>query len=247
MTYRFDEIADKAGFIAKLPADGSTLRRRFVCERCDRELTTSVCVCDKCAQVQLVERRAAALARARNSIPDTFRGVRLAQLAKPVGKASSELIRGAFDALRGETPTVTLTGPTRAGKTTIACAMLNEVIAAGAEMGCEQKTLDRARFAHFGDAVDLAMQRKEHRLGNGTPGDLLRAKNASVLVIDEFGREDRSDMDVAKLIHQRHRECRLTIVTTWMDRAGVAKAYDGGTATRLFTNSILFELGGAKS
>jgi DNA replication protein DnaC len=242
---RFAELVRRAGFIAGIPGN-APVQRRFTCRRCACELASNVSECEACAGAERVEKRAALLARARASIPERFRAVRFAHLVQPTGRAPRELVVDAFNALKGESPIVTFAGPTLAGKTSLATAMLNYVIELGDNLECDQKVLERARFAMFADAVVLALSRKEHRLGNGTPGDLLRAKNASVLVIDEFWREDRSDMDVAKLIHQRHRECRLTIVTTWLDRAGVAKVYDGGTATRLFTASILFELGGAK-
>lgn len=245
-TERFGDIARRAGLIATLPSAETVARRRFTCRRCACELAANVSECEACAGLERVEKRAALLARARNSVPPHFRAIRFNQLVQPAGRAPRQLVREAYDALKGEKPIVTFAGPTQAGKTTLACAMLNHVIELGANLGCDDATLERARFAMFGDAVDLALSRKEHRFGNGTPGDLLRAKNASMLVIDEFGREDRSDMDVAKLIHQRCRDRKLTIVTTWMDRPAVTRAYDGGTATRLFTDSILFELGAPK-
>jgi len=245
MMSRFDEIARKAGLIAKLPAVPA--RRRFTCGRCERELSANVCVCDECAQAERYERRGFELNRARESIPSRFRWSRLTapELAKRL-KATPKVIRAAWTAIGGANPTVTIVGQSGTGKTSLAVAMLAEVIEAGAAMSCDMKTLERARFAHFADAPQLAISRKEHKLGADAPGEVLRARRASVLVLDEVGKEGRGELDVAKIIHEREAACALTIVTTWLDEAGILAAYDGGLARRLFRKSILFELGGAK-
>lgn len=243
--HRFDYIARKAGLIATLPAE--PVRRRFACERCGVELETNVCRCEPCAQAEHVEKRAALLARARESIPRRFRWARLnaPELAKRL-RATPKVIEAAWACLSGANPIVTIVGQSGSGKTSLACAMLAEIIEAGADLACDPKLLERARFAWFADAPQLAIARKEYRLGGGAPDEVLRARRASVLVLDELGRDGKAELDVGKIIHEREAACALTIVTTWLDEAGVLAAYDGGLARRLFRKSILFELGGAK-
>jgi hypothetical protein len=87
------------------------------------------------------------------------------------------------------------------------------------------------------------MARQGHRLGGGEPPELADAKRASVRVVDEFGRDDRRNSDVCKLVHEREAEQRLTIVTTWMNQAEVASNYDGGIARRLFEGALVIRLG----
>ncbi|HMJ56444.1 MAG TPA: hypothetical protein VK540_30465 [Polyangiaceae bacterium] len=243
---RFSEIAEKARLIASLPA--GPVARRFTCERCDVELAENRCVCGPCYQAQQLERQASVLTTARESIPAKFRWARLhsPDFAKRVA-GSDKVIEAARDALVGKTPVVTIVGASGSGKTSLACAMLADVIEAGAFPTCDAKTLQRARYGLFVDAQQLALSRKEHRLGLGAPDNVLRARRASVLVIDELGREDKTTLDVAKIVHEREAACKLTIVTTWLDEAGVLSAYDGGLARRLFRKSILFKLGGGKS
>lgn len=243
--YRFDYIARKAGLIAELPT--GPVRRRFICERCGVELMANVCRCETCAAAEQVEKRAALIVRARESIPQRFRWARLTApaLAKRL-KASPKVVETAWHALSGANPIVTIVGQSGTGKTSLAVAMLAEIIEAGAVLTCDPKVLDRARFAHFAGCQQLAIARKEHKLGAGAPDEVMRARRASVLVLDEVGREGKGELDVAKIIHEREADCALTIVTTWLDEGGALAAYDSGLARRLFRKSILFELGGAK-
>lgn len=239
---RFDDIARKAGLIATLPTQ--PVARRFTCERCGRDLAENVCICGPCNDAKRIERRNSELYRARESVPTRYRWARLATLlASKRLKATPKAIEAAWLALSGANPIVTIVGQSGTGKTSLACAMLAEVIEAGADLACDPKVLERARFAHFADAPQLAISRKEHKLGADAPGEVLRARRASVLVLDEVGREGKGELDVAKIIHEREAACSLTIVTTWLDEAGILAAYDGGLARRLFRKSILFELG----
>lgn len=240
---RLADLLDRAGRILTMPV-AEPVARRFPCARCGADIGRSCWICDGCAKGEAGRHRAELLARARESIPAKFRGVRFAspEFSKRV-KASDLAIASAKAAPTGKRAVVTIIGAAGAGKTTLACAMLSDVIEAAADLKCDANVLGRARFARFADAVDLSQARQEHRLGADAPPTVLMAKNASVLVVDEFGRDDRRVADVAKVIHDREAASRLTIVTTWMDQRAIADAYDGGVARRLFEKATVIRLG----
>lgn len=244
---RFDLVAQRADLLTNLVLDDDQpVRRRFPCPGCGEDIGRNVWACDACAARAIVERRDSQLRTARESIPGDFQDCRFTTpgLAQRIA-ASPGAIAGAREALTGESALVTILGPTGEGKTTLACAMLAEVIEAGANLHCHPEVLERARTAHFGDALRLSQARQEARLGVGEPVELLRARKASVLVVDELGRDRSNDVDVIKIIHERQAAKRLTIVTTWLDQADIAAAYDGGIARRLFQRATVFRLGTA--
>lgn len=240
---RFDDIAAKAKFIQGLP-DVPTAHRKFPCARCGRDIGRSVWICDGCQVNEKRTVRDMQLLRARESVPIKFRTVRFGspEMASRV-KGTQFAVAAARKALEGARSVVTIIGAAGSGKTTLACAMLAEVIEAGADLNCAGEVLERARFARFVDAVDLSQARQEHRLGAAAPPIVLGAKNASLLVVDEFGRDDRKTLDVAKIVHDREAAKRLTVVTTWMDQAQIAAAYDGGVSRRLFEKATVIRLG----
>lgn len=243
MMVRIDDVAQRADLLTNLVVD-QPVPRRFPCPGCGQDIGRNVWACDGCAARALVERRDSMLRPARESIPQDFRACRFStpDLARWI-VASPGAIAGARDALSGESALVTILGSTGVGKTTLACAMLAEVIEAGADLRCAPDVLERARTAYFVDALRLSQARQEARLGTGEPRELLRAKKASVLVVDEFGRDRALDVDVTKIIHERQAAKRLTIVTTWLDQAEIATSYDGGIARRLFQRATVFRLG----
>lgn len=240
---RLAEIAVKSGAVALLPSE-KPVARRFPCPRCGVDIGRNLWACEVCAGADRQAARETILSTARDSVPAFFRPIRFGTpaFAKLV-HASPAAIAAARAALSDGTAVVTLRGDPSKGKTTLACAMLAEVVDAGADLACHPTALERARYARFVDAVQLSLSRQEHRLGGGAPDEVLRAKNASVLVLDEFGKDDRRTVDVAKIIHDRHAAGDLTIVTTWMDQAAVAAAYDGGVARRLFEKAVVIRLG----
>ncbi len=233
-------------FVELLDAGPDAARRVFRCERCNRDIGKNTWICDACLVVHRAELRDRALAHARATIPEKFRTASFHSLElQQWVKASKAAIRGAYNALKLPIPIVTIVGAPGSGKTTLACAMLREVIDQAGKLECDEATLARGRRARFYEAYDLSVARKQTRLGGGEPIDLADAKTASVLVVDEIGRDDRSTSDVAKILHDREAERLFTIVTTWMSQADIAAAYDGGIARRLFESATLIELGAA--
>jgi hypothetical protein len=115
-------------------------------------------------------------------------------------------------------------GPSGSGKTSLACALLREWEARHAP-----------RCAMFVNAWTLSTARVDHGFAHGEPPEVHRAKNASLLLIDDLGSEPRTTMNaVPEVIFHRSERGGPTWVTTWLSSEALAERYGDGTARRLF-------------
>lgn len=231
-----------AELIWKLPVVETT-RRTFPCRRCGKNIGRNCSICATCVLPHRLELRAQALYPARDSIDKDYRWAQFDSplLAGRVG-ARAHVLAQARVLLTGSETVVTIVGQTGSGKTSLACAMLSGAIEAAADLDCDRDTLERAKCAHFADAYALSVARAQHKLGGGEPPELVRAKAASVLVLDELGRDERKTSDVAEVIRRRMAAGRPTIITTWQSQQEIKLAYDGGIARRLFQRGTLIPL-----
>lgn len=149
---------------------------------------------------------------------------------------------------RKGSPTITFTGDPGNGKTTLACAMVRELISAGTRGG---KDMARARGVEYVCALDLASETAATPLGQHCP--LVETiKRASVLLLDEVGRVGRlkNDPIILEILHKRHRDLWPTIMTSPFTReemvAEMAKhgADDGGFVRRVYDDAIVVHVGG---
>jgi hypothetical protein len=114
-------------------------------------------------------------------------------------------------------------GPSGSGKTSLACALLRAWEARFAP-----------RCAMFVHAWRLSVARADQRFG-GEPPDVERAKNASLLLIDDIGSEPRTTLNaVPEVIFHRAERGAPTWVTTWLSPEALAERYGDGIARRLF-------------
>jgi DNA replication protein DnaC len=238
-------LSDTIGRAAEISGlridEEAPLRRVFRCERCGREIDRAGWACDDCLHAHVATLRAQKLAAARASVPEKHRSARFGtpELARYVNapQAVLERARALLDR-----PVILIHGAAGTGKTTLACALLQHVIEAGADTRCSGDVFDRARDARFVEAYELSMARAAHRLGQDDPPAVAAAMRASVLVLDELGREDTRNRDVESVIHRRHRENRTTIITTWLSIDDIRTRYDEGIYRRLCEGSVVIEL-----
>lgn len=197
--------------------------------------------CDPCDRKADRVRR---LEAARESVPQRFAWARLEdpRMVKLVGH---ERIAEARLALAQER--VVLAGAPGAGKTSLACAMLRELHDSAARDDAPEALVRRAAGSLFVSAYDLSKARARHPLGQGEAPLVERAMNATTLVIDDLGSErDGFQSAVTEVLYERHAECRVTWVTTWLDVRQAEERYGGGIARRLFEGARRIALGKVK-
>ena len=129
---------------------------------------------------------------------------------------------------------VTIRGPAGAGKTSLAAALF------------------RAWVTHPG--IHLFDRRTSRfilasRLSRYHPSEFDEATRAGCVLLDNVGCEGdmpSSRTPVADLLTERHAWERTTIVTTFHDQASIAGRYGDDIARRLFENTLVIDLGGAR-
>lgn len=133
--------------------------------------------------------------------------------AEPERTEALELIAGAkWSRRRGN---LLLLGPTGIGKTRILVAIGLRILDSAVERGDADLVAFAARIA-WTTGLDLAEARSRHKLGGGEPPEILRAKRASLLLLDEIGFESRRlDPDAVRdVIYARYHACLPTIVAS---------------------------------
>ena len=191
--------------------------------------------CEACKLRERQSMQQAKVNAAINSIPDEPRAWSwdqpgLADLCggrERVASARRAFARAVADRL----PAIVLIGAAGTGKSTLAACMLRDAIT-----GSAQDTSSR-----WVDAFDLGRAYRVTDLGD-TPVVVATAKRAGVLVIDELGSEDCGRDTLHEVIHHRHARRKLTIVTTPLDRDGLAAKYGEGLARRLLERGIVLDL-----
>lgn len=213
--------------------------RRFVC-RCGAPVDGKQ-VCESCS-----DREALAwyLKPTRESIPSRFRWALDAspELVQSRIQGSAELVRRGL--ANPPSANVLFIGPSGAGKTSMAIAMLDAWV--------RQAPRERSG-AMYAEAGWLARARARHRLGEEAP--LVGACIAApLLVLDDLGseREDR-DGCITDVVYRRHNDDRPTWVTTGVAGAGadvvaafaeaLARRYDGGFVRRILESGKRVHLG----
>ena len=197
-------------------------------------------MCEPCAARAEIEAFDVTMLPARNSVPKRFRWASFQEpmLAERTHPESLKRVqRLALPLPVG----VALVGPTGAGKTSLACALLRR-IHDWARPERPAAAVDRARSSFFVEvpAYEDACKRLSRWSGpidRDAEALVSRAENASLIVLDNV-EPAPLDSPIGKLLMGRHNRDLPTIITTWMTEADAAKSYGSGLARRAFASTV---------
>ncbi|HEX7666050.1 MAG TPA: ATP-binding protein [Polyangiaceae bacterium] len=170
-------------------------------------------------------RRRDAIRAFESSLPAHYRWARLSDplLAKRVRLETLPMTVPA----RGN---VVFMGPSGAGKTSLAVALLRALFERELAKSDEHCSPSRYRFVH---ARQLAVARLP-----GTSfdvSDLRSALNAAILLLDDIGNDCMiPSSPVSDVISERHAEERATWITTELGATQIAERYGAGIGRRIF-------------
>jgi hypothetical protein len=175
------------------------------------------------------EKRAAAVSALEGTIPELYRWSRFSapELGQRVPKPALASAENAWTHDR-----VCLMGASRAGKTSLAVAMIR------------RRVSHVGRAAVFLHAYKLGVARMLHPAGHGEPELVEFAMRAPLVLIDDFGGErDFANSALPDILVERHAESRATWVTTGLTREQLVKRYGQGIVSRVFERATMIRVG----
>lgn len=185
--------------------------------------------CAPCLAERRVQKAIAGFLR---SVPTSYAWASLdaPELAKRVrglaaAKAQAPAILGA--------ERVVFIGPTGAGKTSLAVALLRWLLP---ELGGD------GLFVH---AFRLADAKSKQRLGEESP-TITAATCCRVLLLDDLGNEPKTELSaIPSVVFERHAEAAQTWVTTPFGPEEIARRYGDGVSRRIYERALVIRLGGS--
>ena len=174
--------------------------------------------------------RSAAMSALDRTIPASYLWARLgaAELRQRVPRPAIAWAENAWKHDR-----VCLMGASRAGKTSLAVAMLR------------RRASERHVAGVFLHAYRLGVARILHPAGHGEPELVAVAMRAPVVLIDDLGGErDHATSAIPDILVERHAEGRATWVTTGMTREQLVARYGQGIVARVFERATVIRVGG---
>ena len=201
------------------------------CPDCGCKLLHANTLCGDCETKRRKERERRDRAElTRMQLPNRYQWCRFnaPELAERVkDSAAIELVRSAV-AARDER--ITLLGQAGLGKTVLACCALTQL------------SFDLSVDGVFASAIALASARARARLGS-EPELVADAFHAGVLVLDDLGAErDVAQSAVPDVLHARHENMQITIVTTGHSIETIAAKYGDGVCRRIFEDATIITL-----
>lgn len=192
--------------------------------------------CTACTKIRHEEEQAERRAQTLRTVPRRYQwatGLDVPALTARVTPASAIATARAATAAQS----VVLVGPTGAGKTSLAVALL---------MG----RITQRHGGFFVDSRELVRARTEHRLRDGGEAELVEhARGADLLLLDELGAErgvGLAEDVVGELVHERHAHERPTIFCTPFLSSAIKAKYGDGIARRIYERATVIPLGTAK-
>ena len=198
------------------------------CTRCDVPMPTNVWACPPCREKEAAALQAEVIgplrAKALASIPDVFRDLTREnpELAR---RCPEDARRRAFEYAKGN---VLILGPTGAGKSSLAAAMMLHAIDA-TKYGCTCRWVS---------AQGVVAAMTEHEYGDGPPPLVARALRAKLLVVDDIGseRSNGTNQGLHQIVWERYNNGLTTVYTSGFSPAKLLERYGDAFYRRLHDN-----------
>lgn len=227
---RIGDISAVAHFIEAARAAQASRQHRL--QETDPEI-----MCQDCGRPTEWARQPCTVCRVRSALPRSFWDLRLdaslgererAHVVPPTNSSVALTLELAEANLH--TRRLVFAGPTKSGKSTLACAMAAERIARGSiRVGYEDA---HTFIASHAGKTDVIADRVD------------RMCRVGLAVIDEVGREDRTWVDfVAAIVGGRAKERKATWILTPFTRPDLVSRYDEATARRIYDDAVIIRLG----
>lgn len=155
---------------------------------------------------------------------------------------------------------IAMLGDTGKGKTSVACALMRKWIDDYGTFGyvdCDKyrsdsgyrvvkstcSTLSRAAGARFVSVIQMANERLAWPLGKKNPPMLQSALDATLLVLDDVGKEfalgELARSAVSVVLDHRHDHMKPTIITTGVPLSKLQSGYDTGYGRRILESTLV--------
>ena len=200
--------------------------------------------CPECDRAWIIEHRSRRLAVALQSLPKAFLPYALLgseETTKRVACAASDWLRAKRALDSGVW--LTLAGPTGAGKTTAAVALMRAYVEQAAAPETSKDRFNKAAGARFVHADALSSEAMEHPKGRGTPPVFEEAMRASVLVVDDVGVPTQHMETINKLIKGRGFEGKQTVITTPRTLSQISGSHGADIARLMFVHPVVVACG----
>lgn len=231
--------------IATLIAQASTPQRcrgsGYLRGRCET-MVDGPYLCDHCATMSSVNRHDKNYEAASMSVPPRYRWARRKseELVKRVSHGGAA-IRDVFEGVVEQGKNGYIHGPTGTGKTSVSVAALHEVIDLGRIEGAPLEVRTRSALARFAAAMDLTLAAQQTRFGTGAVPEITAAKRATILVLDDIGKE-ADTRTVFEVIDERYRNGLQTVITTNLEIQECDRRYGQGLVRRVIEGGLYLHL-----
>lgn len=232
-------LKTKAPAVAKAPAVGAIVKPAPTCAACAaprdvstiarffRECQADELVCDACRHELLAACEASRIPNKYGDAHVTHPDFRQWVSDEAAISTALEWLAGAYD------DRLVLAGPAGVGKTTLGAALIN----------ADVYRWSRFTRALFVSAFDLAIARRNGRMGRGEVPIVKAALETALVLLDDLGSEPADFAStIAHIIHSRHADQRRTIITTGFTPAQISERYGAGIARRVYEGATVVNM-----